>query len=50
MPAEILESDYAGEQPNGGWDAAQHEELKTRIAAREPFLDFLLCRTRADGG
>jgi CheY-like chemotaxis protein len=36
--------------PNGGWDAAQHEELKTRIAAREPFLDFLLCRSRADGG
>ncbi len=35
--------------PNGGWNAAQHEELKTRIAAREPFLDFLLCRTRADG-
>jgi PAS domain S-box-containing protein len=36
-------------QPGGGWDTQQHEELKTRIADREPFLDFLLCRTRNDG-
>jgi hypothetical protein len=28
----------------------QHEELRNRIEAREPFLDFLLCRTRTDGG
>jgi hypothetical protein len=38
-----------GNLPNQGWDPAQHAELKTKIAAREPFLDFLLCRTRADG-
>ncbi|RFO97154.1 response regulator [Rhodoferax lacus] len=47
-PAEAQDSRFA-ELPNGGWDAVQHEELKTRIEAREPFLDFLLCRTRGDG-
>jgi CheY-like chemotaxis protein len=36
-------------QPGGGWNPQQHEELKTRIADREPFLDFLLFRTRNDG-
>jgi len=40
-------ADYS--QPDGGWDPQQHVELKTRIADREPFLDFLLCRTRNDG-
>ena len=38
-----------GSLPNQGWDEAQHAELKARIAARQPFLDFLLCRTRPDG-
>lgn len=38
-----------GHLPNAGWDVVQHEELKSRVAAREPFLDLLLCRTRADG-
>jgi PAS domain S-box-containing protein len=33
----------------GGWDAKQHAELKAHIAAREPFLDFVLCRTHSDG-
>ena len=47
-PPEARDSAFV-DLPNHGWDAAQHEELKTRIAAREPFLDFLLCRTRADG-
>lgn len=37
------------EEPSGGWDAAQHAELKARIAAREPFLDFVLCRTYESG-
>lgn len=32
-----------------GWDASQHAQLKASIAAREPFLDFLLCRTLEDG-
>lgn len=47
-PAEAQDSRF-GDLPNGGWNAVQHEELKTRIEAREPFLDFLLCRTRGDG-
>jgi PAS domain S-box-containing protein len=32
-----------------GWDASQHAQLKARIAAREPFLDFILSRTDGDG-
>jgi CheY-like chemotaxis protein len=36
-------------ETSGGWDAVQHAELKNRIAAREPFLDFVLCRTQGDG-
>ena len=32
-----------------GWDATQHAQLRARIAAREPFLDFVLCRTHGDG-
>ena len=47
-PEEEQDSAYAN-LPDSGWDPQQHEELKTRIAAREPFLDFLLCRTRNDG-
>jgi CheY-like chemotaxis protein len=47
-PEDEQDTVYAG-LPNGGWDPAQHEELKTRIRAREPFLDFLICRTRNDG-
>ncbi len=34
---------------SGGWNASQHIQLKAHIAAREPFLDFLLCRTLDDG-
>jgi PAS domain S-box-containing protein len=33
----------------GSWDASQRAELKAHIAAREPFLDFILCRTHSDG-
>jgi PAS domain S-box-containing protein len=32
-----------------GWNAAQREELQVKIAAREPFLDFILSRVNADG-
>ncbi|MBK6998704.1 MAG: response regulator [Rhodoferax sp.] len=32
-----------------GWDEAEHLELRAIIAARQPFLDFLFHRTRADG-
>ena len=32
-----------------GWNAAQHAELMTKIAAREPFLDFKFSRVNDDG-
>ncbi len=32
-----------------GWDAAQRQLLQAKIADRQPFLDFLFHRTRADG-
>lgn len=32
-----------------GWDEAERATLRTRIAAREPFLDFPLSRQKADG-
>lgn len=32
-----------------GWNAAEREELQSRIAARQPFLDFLFNRVHADG-
>jgi PAS domain S-box-containing protein len=32
-----------------GWDETQRRDLQARIAAREPFLDLNLSRTRPDG-
>jgi PAS domain S-box-containing protein len=32
-----------------GWNAAEREELQLKIAAREPFLDFVLSRVNTDG-
>jgi PAS domain S-box-containing protein len=50
MRVEPLDPDVNPEgEEVGGWDASQHAELKARIAAREPFLDFILCRTHGDG-
>ena len=33
-----------------GWDTEQRAELRAKIAAREPFLDFAFSRVTADGG
>jgi CheY-like chemotaxis protein len=33
----------------GGWDEVARVELKARIAARQPFLDFVLNRVNSDG-
>jgi CheY-like chemotaxis protein len=33
----------------GGWDEVARRELKARIAARQPFLDFVLGRVHRDG-
>ena len=54
---DMLGMDSKGQAPDGelkdgsggGWDASQHAQLKAFIAAREPFLDFILCRTPDDG-
>ena len=34
---------------NAGWNEAQRSVLQEKIAAREPFLDFVVSRTDADG-
>jgi PAS domain S-box-containing protein len=38
-------SDNAG----GTWSDAEHKELQAAIAARQPFLDFVITRTKPDG-
>ena len=35
--------------PVAGWNEAEREILQARIAARQPFLDFLFSRTNTDG-
>lgn len=39
----------SGDEPTTGWDAAQRALLLATIAAREPFLDFVLDRVNAAG-
>ena len=36
-------------EPAGGWNAAERDKLRATIAAREPFLDFVLHRVAPDG-
>ena len=36
-------------EPPERWDHANRDKLRASIAAREPFLDFLLTRTNPDG-
>ncbi len=35
--------------PVAGWNEMEREQLQARIAAREPFLDFVFSRTNPDG-
>jgi PAS domain S-box-containing protein len=42
-------AEEAGSAYTGGWNEAEREELQARIAARQPFLDFLFSRVNADG-
>jgi PAS domain S-box-containing protein len=48
-----LRVDPLADAASGGdgtaWNEAQHKELQAAIAARQPFLDFIFTRTRADG-
>jgi len=47
----ISANDLAGQEGGamGGWDELARLELKSRIAARQPFLDFVLGRVNRDG-
>jgi len=47
----IAVNGFAGKEgvASGGWDEAARAELKARIAARQPFLDFVLSRVNSDG-
>jgi PAS domain S-box-containing protein len=42
-------ADGAGGKPVEGWNEAEREVLQARIAARQPFLDFVFSRDNADG-
>lgn len=52
---EMLDLDAPGPEDSGRgqsgsiWDAAERQTLRDLIAARQPFIDFLLHRVRADG-
>ncbi len=48
LQVEPLATEAAG-TPAHGWDETERETLLAAIAARQPFLDFLLHRTNADG-
>ena len=44
-----LAGDSGGAKANNGWNEAERELLQARIAAREPFLDFVFTRVDPDG-
>ncbi|MBK8121848.1 MAG: response regulator [Sulfuritalea sp.] len=44
-----LSGESAGAKVNNGWNEAERELLQARIAAREPFLDFVFTRVDPDG-
>lgn len=44
-----LAGDPGGAKVNNGWNEAERELLQARIAAREPFLDFVFTRVDPDG-
>jgi PAS domain S-box-containing protein len=42
-------AEEAGNAPPAGWNEAEREALQATIAARQPFLDFILSRGNDDG-
>jgi CheY-like chemotaxis protein len=54
-PADVSDHDHPGNDANGAdqgidqWDAAERKTLNDNIKARQPFLDFVMSRRRADG-
>lgn len=49
LRVDSLAGTSAGPSDDDGWNADERAALQARIAARSPFLDVLLERTRADG-
>jgi len=45
----LAEAAGNGADAAAGWNEVQRQELQARIAAREPFLDFIFSRVNADG-
>jgi len=45
----LAEAPGNGADAAAGWNEAQRQELQGRIAAREPFLDFIFSRVNVDG-
>lgn len=39
----------SGDGKANGWNEAEREQLRAKIAARQPFLDFVFTRVNADG-
>ena len=48
LQVEALTGD-AGGVPLAGWNQAEREELQARVAARQPFLDFVFSRVNSEG-
>jgi hypothetical protein len=48
-----IQNEAPAEKPDGGqaagWNEAERKVLQTKIAARQPFLDFPFIRVNADG-
>ena len=42
-------ADAANVEESNGWNEAERAELRAKIAAREPFLDFAFSRVNSDG-
>ena len=49
MRVGVLAGDNTNVAENNGWNEAERSELRAKIAAREPFLDFDFSRVNADG-
>jgi PAS domain S-box-containing protein len=43
------EAGMARDDQGAGWDEAERKILETKLATRQPFLDFIYSRTHADG-
>lgn len=47
--SEYFNAEATSSIERGGWDAEERELLHAHIAARQPFIDFTLSRSRSDG-